>query len=153
SAAAADGNDFYTLPDFPAEIRAPAGALAGVSSFQVHFSKTRAHTSGDSLDALVAMSPAALRTSLPDLKEDGVLIANSHPFLAGETRKAGYAANPLEDGSLAAYQLLAVPMDMLNRAAIAEIKLIPREADRCRNFFALGLVCRLFEKSLEPTLA
>jgi 2-oxoglutarate/2-oxoacid ferredoxin oxidoreductase subunit alpha len=145
------GNGIGTLADFPAEIRAPAGSLAGVSGFQVHFSSDGASTPGDRLDALVAMNPAALRTHLPDLEPGGVLIVNRDIFLASELAKAGYAEDPLEDGSLTGYRLLAIPMSALSRAAVAELKLTPREADRCKNFFALGLVYWLYERPLEPT--
>jgi 2-oxoglutarate/2-oxoacid ferredoxin oxidoreductase subunit alpha len=151
-AAAADGNDVRTLPDFAAEIRAPAGTLAGTSAFQVHFSNQPIHTPGDALDALVAMNPAALRANLPDLSTGGLLIVNSDAFTDGDAYKAGYERNPLGDGSLHSYRVLSVPMHNLNREAIAKFKVNAREADRCKNFFALGLVCRLFDKPLEPTL-
>jgi 2-oxoglutarate ferredoxin oxidoreductase subunit alpha len=146
------GNDISTLPDFPAEIRAPAGTLAGVSGFQIHFSNHDIHTPGDRLNALVAMNPAALRTNLRDLEPGGILIVNSDAFSSGDLHKAGYKTNPLEDGSLKGYRLFAVPITKLNRAAVADIKLTPREADRCKNFFALGLIYWLYERSLEPTL-
>src|SRR5438034_11070196 len=99
------GNDISTLPDFPAEIRAPAGTLAGVSGFQVHFSSHDIHTPGDTLDALVAMNPAALKTNLKDLQKDGILIVNEDAFGTGDLHKAGYQINPLEDGSLKGYKL------------------------------------------------
>jgi 2-oxoglutarate ferredoxin oxidoreductase subunit alpha len=153
------GNDVSTLPDFPAEIRAPAGSLAGVSAFQLHFSSMPVHTPGDQLDTLVAMNPAALRTNLKDLVRQGVLLVNADAFDAEELEKAGYDRNPLEDGSLANYRLFAVPITMLTRAAVAERRgganpplLSGREADRCKNFFALGLVYWLYERPLEPTL-
>ena len=146
------GNDISTLPDFPAEIRAPAGTLAGVSGFQIHFSSRDIHTPGDRLNTLVAMNPAALKTNIKDLEPGGLLIVNSDAFGAGDLHKAGYKSNPLEDGSLANYRVLAVPITKLNREAVADIKLSPREADRCKNFFALGLVYWLYERSLEPTL-
>jgi 2-oxoglutarate ferredoxin oxidoreductase subunit alpha len=146
------GNDISTLPDFPAEIRAPAGTLAGVSGFQVHFSSTDIHTPGDRLNTLVAMNPAALKTNLKDLEPGGILIVNSDAFASGDLHKAGYKVNPLEDGSLRGYRLFRIPINTLNRAAVAEVKLSPREADRCKNFFALGLVYWLYERSLEPTL-
>ena len=98
------GNDISTLPDYPAEIRAPAASLAGVSGFQVHFSSAPIHTPGDRLDTLVAMNPAALKTNLKDLESGGILIVNRDAFGAGELRKAGYAGNPLEDGSLNGYR-------------------------------------------------
>jgi 2-oxoglutarate ferredoxin oxidoreductase subunit alpha len=146
------GNDVSTLPDFPAEIRAPAGSLAGVSGYQIHFSSTPIHTPGDRLDTLVAMNPAALKTNLADLQTGGVLIVNSDAFQPDDLQHAGYAANPLEDGSLKNYRVVAVPMTALNRQAVAKVKVAPREADRCKNFFALGLVYWLYDRPLEPTL-
>jgi 2-oxoglutarate ferredoxin oxidoreductase subunit alpha len=146
------GNDISTLPDFPAEIRAPAGTLAGVSGFQVHFSSTDIHTPGDRLNTLVAMNPAALKTNLKDLEPGGILVVNSDAFGTGDLHKAGYKNSPLEDGSLKGYRLFRIPINTLNRAAVSEVKLSPREADRCKNFFALGLVYWLYERPLEPTL-
>src|SRR6266705_351325 len=105
NASAILGNDISTLPDFPAEIRAPAGTLAGVSGFQVHFSSHEIHTPGDRLNTLVAMNPAALRTNLKDLEPSGMLIVNSDAFGTGDLHKAGYKNNPLEDGSLKGYRL------------------------------------------------
>jgi 2-oxoglutarate ferredoxin oxidoreductase subunit alpha len=152
NASAILGNDISTLPDFPAEIRAPAGTLAGVSGFQVHFSSRDIHTPGDNLNALVAMNPAALKTNLKDLESGGILIVNSDAFTNNDLHKAGYKINPLEDGSLKGYRLFRIPINTLNREAVAEVKLSPREADRCKNFFALGLVYWLYERPLEPTL-
>jgi 2-oxoglutarate ferredoxin oxidoreductase subunit alpha len=146
------GNDISTLPDFPAEIRAPAGTLAGVSGFQIHFSSADIHTPGDKLNTLVAMNPAALKTNIKDLEPGGILILNKDAFTTSDLHKAGYAANPLEDGSLKGYRVIAVPITTLNRTAVADLKLSTREADRCRNFFALGLVYWLYERSLDPTL-
>src|SRR5947209_6721325 len=146
------GNDISTLPDFPAEIRAPTGTLAGVSGFQIHFSSIDIHTPGDRLNALVAMNPAALKTNIKDLEDGGILIVNKDNFTASDLKKAGYASNPLEDGSVKKYRLHAVPISTLNREAVAEFKLSPREADRCKNFFALGLIYWLYERSLDPTL-
>jgi 2-oxoglutarate ferredoxin oxidoreductase subunit alpha len=146
------GNDISTLPDFPAEIRAPAGTLAGVSGFQVHFSSRNIHTPGDSLNALVAMNPAALKTNLKDLQLGGILIVNADAFGTGDLHKAGYKNNPLEDGSLKNYKVFLIPINKLNREAVAQVKLSPREADRCKNFFSLGLVYWLYERPLEPTL-
>ncbi len=153
AASAHCGNDVQTLPDFPAEIRAPAGSLAGVAAYQVHFGRRAVHTPGDVLNALVAMNPAALQAHLPDLEPGGTLIVNAQAFTPEDLQKAGYPRNPLTNGSLAGYRLLAVPMNTLNRAALAQLKLSPKEADRCRNFFALGLVCWLYDRPLEPTLA
>src|SRR5919108_1318409 len=146
------GNDISTLPDFPAEIRAPAGTLAGVSGFQVHFSSQDIHTPGDNLNALVAMNPAALKTNLKDLEPGGILIVNSDAFSTNDLHKAGYKVNPLEDSSLKDYRVFRIPINALNREAVSEVKLSPREADRCKNFFALGLVYWLYERPLEPTL-
>jgi 2-oxoglutarate ferredoxin oxidoreductase subunit alpha len=146
------GNDVSTLPDFPAEIRAPAGTLAGVSGFQVHFSSADVLTPGDRLDALVAMNAAALKTNLRDLAAGGILIVNIDAFGPSDLQRAGYAASPLDDGSLRGHRVLAVPMTALNRAALGSLQLSTREADRCKNFFALGLVYWLYERPLEPTL-
>jgi 2-oxoglutarate ferredoxin oxidoreductase subunit alpha len=152
NASAILGNDIATFPDFPAEIRAPAGTLAGVSGFQVHFSSHDIHTPGDQLNSLVAMNPAALKTNLKDLQPGGILIVNSDAFTTSDLHKAGYKSNPLEDNSLAKYRVIRVPINTLNREAVAALKLSPREADRCKNFFALGLVYWLYERSMEPTL-
>jgi 2-oxoglutarate ferredoxin oxidoreductase subunit alpha len=149
---AALGNDISTLPDFPAEIRAPAGSLAGVSGFQVHFSNHDIHTPGDELNTLVAMNPAALKTNLKDLEPGGILIVNSDAFTTGDLQKAGYKVNPLEDGSLKGYKVYRIPINKLNREAVTEVRLSTKEADRCKNFFALGLVYWLYERPLEPTL-
>ena len=152
AACAAVGNDISTLPDFPAEIRAPAGALAGVSGYQVHFSRHPDAAPGDRLTALVAMNPAALQANLKDLEPNGVLLVNSDAFNADECAKAGYDANPLDDRSLDGYRLAAVPVDRLNRDAVAKLRLHPKDVDRSKNFFALGLVCWLYDRSLEPIL-
>jgi 2-oxoglutarate ferredoxin oxidoreductase subunit alpha len=152
AASTAHGNAVCTLPDPPAEIRAPTGALAGVSAFQVHFSKHPIHTPGDRLNALVAMNPAALKAHLNDLEPGGILIVNADAFTPPDLEQAGYGANPLEDGSLAGYRVLAAPMSRLNREAVAKVNLSPREAERCKNFFALGLACWLYQRPLEPTL-
>ncbi|HEY1377948.1 MAG TPA: 2-oxoacid:acceptor oxidoreductase subunit alpha [Gemmataceae bacterium] len=152
NASAILGNDVSTLPDFPAEIRAPAGTLAGVSGFQVCFSSQDIYTPGDKLDCLVAMNPAALKTNLRDLQSGGILVVNTDAFTNQDLQKAGYKANPLEDGSLAGYRLIRVPITTLNREAVAAARLSTRDADRCRNLFALGLVYWLYERSLDPTL-
>src|SRR5713226_5786454 len=146
------GNDISTLPDFPAEIRAPAGTLAGVSGFQVHFSSHDIHTPGDRLNTLVAMNPAALKTNLKDLEPGGILIVNSDAFGTGDLHKAGYKTNPLDDDSLKGFRVFRIPINTLNREAVADMKLSPREADRCKNFFALGLVYWLYDRSMDPTL-
>ncbi len=146
------GNDIATFPDFPAEIRAPAGTLAGVSGFQVHFASTDIHTPGDSLNCLVVMNPAALKTNLKDLQPGGILIVNSDSFGITDLGKAKYATNPLEDGSLKGYRIVKVAIDKLNREAVKDSNLAMRDADRCKNFFALGLVFWMFERSQETTI-
>jgi len=146
------GNDIATFPDFPAEIRAPAGTLAGVSGFQVHFASSDIHTPGDRLNCLIVMNPAALKTNLRDLETGGVLIVNSDSFGPNDLNKAKYTVNPLEDGSLKGYRVIRVPIDKLNRESVKECNLSPREADRCKNFFALGLVYWMFERPMDATL-
>lgn len=146
------GNDISTMPDFPAEIRAPAGTLAGVSGFQVHFSSRNVLTPGDAPQVLVAMNPAALKASLPELERAGTIIVNTDAFTKQNLSKAGYRSNPLEDDSLEGYQVLAVPMTSLNREALAEFKeLTNKERDRCQNFFALGMVFWMFDRSMDTT--
>ncbi len=146
------GNDVATFPDFPAEIRAPRGTLAGVSGFQVHFSSHDIFTPGDSLNALVAMNPAALKTNLPDLDPGGALIVNKDAFDKKGLALAKYDTNPLEDGSLADYQLFEVPMTQLTRGAVDGLGLSMKEADRCRNFFAMGLLYWIYGRKLDTTL-
>ncbi|MBM3214654.1 2-oxoacid:acceptor oxidoreductase subunit alpha [Candidatus Poribacteria bacterium] len=147
------GNDLSTLPDFPAEIRAPAGTLAGVSSFQVHFSSFDIHTPGDSLDVLVAMNPAALKVNLGFVKPNGIIIANTAQFVSKNLRLAGYAEDPLQDGSLASYQVFPVNITELTAHALADIPdLTAREIERCKNFFALGIVFWLFHRPMEHTI-
>lgn len=146
------GNDVSTLPDFPAEIRAPAGTLGGVSGFQICFSSSDIYTPGDEVDTLIAMNPAALKTNVADLKRGGTLIVNEDAFEKSNLSKAGYDSNPLDDEeSLAAYQLQKVPMTSLTRDAVAELGLSPREAERCKNFFAMGLVYWLYQRDATPT--
>jgi 2-oxoglutarate ferredoxin oxidoreductase subunit alpha len=146
------GNDVATFPDFPAEIRAPRGTKAGVSGFQIHFASKEIFTPGDRVDALVAMNPAALITNLPDLLKGGILIVNEDAFDEKDLRQAGYHANPLEDDSLGSYRLFPVPMTRLTRLAVEELGLGQKESDRCRNFFAMGLVFWLYDRPLAPTL-
>lgn len=146
------GNDIATFPDYPAEIRAPRGTRAGVSGFQIHFASRKIFTPGDQLDALVVMNPAALATNLVDLRPGGLLLVNSDAFGVRDLELAGYARNPLDDGSLEGYQLIQVEMTRLTRTAVESLKLGTKEADRCRNFFAMGLVYWLYDRSLEPTL-
>ena len=151
-ASAIFGNDFSTLPDFPAEIRAPAGSLAGVSSFQVSFAKINIHTPGDAPDALVAMNPAALRVHLVDLPKGGVLIVNSDAFTGSNLRKAGYESNPLEDGSLANHRVVSAPITSAATAAAEAADVTAQEAERTKNLYALGLVSWMFNRNLDPTL-
>jgi 2-oxoglutarate ferredoxin oxidoreductase subunit alpha len=152
SAAAAFGNTVFTLPDFPAEIRSPPGTLAGVSAFQVHLGSHEVYTPGDSLQALVAMNPAALAAHLRDLDSGGVLVANADTFIPDELMKAGWTTNPLTDGTLKDYRVVAAPIDMLNREAVSAVNLIPREASRCRGYYPLGIALWLFDKPLDSTL-
>jgi 2-oxoglutarate/2-oxoacid ferredoxin oxidoreductase subunit alpha len=145
------GNDLATFPDYPAEIRAPAGTLPGVSGFQVHFGATDVHTPGDAVDALVAMNPAALKVNLSDLKKGGILILNADDFQEADLRKAGVATSPLEDRSLEGYRVFAVELGKLTRAALRETGLDAKSMDRCKNFFALGMCYWLYNRSMEPT--
>lgn len=146
------GNDISTLPDFPAEIRAPAGSLPGVSGFQLNFSSRDIRTPGDEPNVLVAMNPAALRVNLADLEHGGILIVNSDAFSANNLKKAGYAANPIEDGSLSGYRLFSLPITSLNANALTETKLTKKEIDRCKNFFALGILYWLYDRPMKVTL-
>ena len=146
------GNDFSTLPDFPAEIRAPAGSLAGVSAFQISFSNQRIHTPGDAPDTLVAMNPAALKMNLGDLPRGGLVIVNEEAFTTTNLKKAGYAANPLNDGSLNDYRIISVPLTKLAVEAAREFPVSVQQAERTRNLAALGLVCWLYGRDLESTL-
>lgn len=146
------GNDVSTLPDFPAEIRAPAGTIAGVSGFQICFSSQDIFTPGDEVDTLVAMNPAALKSNIGDLKRGGTLIVNEDAFEKSNLQKAGYASNPLEgDEDLAAFRVHKVPMTRLTRDSVEGLGLSQREADRCKNFFALGLVYWLYDRDPKPT--
>jgi 2-oxoglutarate/2-oxoacid ferredoxin oxidoreductase subunit alpha len=147
------GNDISTLPNFPAEIRAPAGTLFGVSSFQLQFGSQRVYTPGDQLDALVAMNPAAFKVHLADLKPGGILIVNTAAFEERNLTKAGYSKNPLEDPDLASkYRLHQVDITGLTKAALDDLPLNAKEKDRCKNFFALGLVSWIYTRPLDPTL-
>jgi 2-oxoglutarate ferredoxin oxidoreductase subunit alpha len=146
------GNDIGTLPDFPAEIRAPAGTLAGVSGFQLNFSSLEVYTPGDNPDVLVAMNPAALRVNIWDLKPGGILLADQDGFDAGNLKKAGYATNPLEDGSLSKYQVIVVDMTGMTLKVLEDLKLSNKVASRCKNFFSLGLCSWLYARPIEPTL-
>lgn len=148
---ALSGHDLATLPDFPAEIRAPAGTLPGVSGFQIQFSGSEVHTPGDAPDVLVAMNPAALRANLGDLRPGGLLVLNVDAFKTKDLDKAGYDRDPRENGLLAAYRVVPVELTRLTRASVEAIGLDNRSADRCKNLFALGMVYWLFERSMAPT--
>lgn len=152
SASALFGNDLATLPDFPAEIRAPAGTLAGVSAFQVHISDHEITTPGDAPNVLVAMNPAALRNELPRLEPGSTVIVNVDAFEERNLRKAGYAQNPLEDGSLEAFTVFEVPMTTLTQRSVEHLGVKPRDAERSKNFFALGLVSWMYTRPTEPTI-
>jgi 2-oxoglutarate/2-oxoacid ferredoxin oxidoreductase subunit alpha len=149
--AALYGNDLATFPDYPAEIRAPAGTLPGVSGFQIHFASTDVYTPGDAVDALIAMNPAALRTNLADLKPNGILIVNVDNFKEVDLKKAQTKVNPLDDGSLAGYRLFKVELTKLTRAALRELGLDAKSMDRCKNFFALGMCYWLYSRTLDTT--
>jgi len=147
------GNDVATFPDFPAEIRAPRGTRAGVSGFQVQFAAEDIYTPGDRVDALVAMNPAALVTNISDLRPGGVLIVNSDSFGEKDLKLAHCDKNPLEDPELREkHRVIEVDMTKLTRLAVEELNLGTKIADRCKNFFAMGLVYWLYGRSLEPTL-
>ena len=151
-ATAEHGNDFATLPSFPAEIRAPAGTLAGVSAFQIHFAAQDILTPGDEPDVLVAMNPAALRSELPALAARGTVIANEDSFSKRNLQKAGYESNPLEDGSLDGYHLIRIPMTSLTAGAVEAMEGVStRDAGRAKNLFALGVVSWLYDRPTEPT--
>jgi 2-oxoglutarate ferredoxin oxidoreductase subunit alpha len=153
SETAAIGNDLATFPDFPAEIRAPAGSLPGVSGFQVHFADHDILTPGDQPNVLVAMNPAALKTNIKDLPKGGTLIVNSDAFNDRNLQKAAYATNPLEDGSLDEYQLHAVPLTSMTVEALKGVAgVTPREAERAKNMFALGLMSWLYHRPVESTI-
>ncbi len=147
------GNDLSTLPDFPAEIRAPAGTLAGVSAFQIHFSDHDILTPGDQPGVLVAMNPAALKANLKDLLSGGLLIVNEDAFEKRNLEKVGYSVNPLEDGSLDGYQLIRIPMTKMTIEAVKESKLSKKEAERSKNMFALGVISWMYGRPLDPTVA
>ncbi|GAA4490580.1 2-oxoacid:acceptor oxidoreductase subunit alpha [Rhodococcus olei] len=145
------GNDLSTLRDFPAEIRAPAGTLAGVSSFQLHFADHRIETAGDRPDVLVAMNPAALKSHLGDLPPGAEIIADSDQFKRRSLKRLGYTSNPLEDGSLDGYRLHAVPLTSLTVTALRDAPIGNRDAERAKNMFALGLLCWMYDRPTEST--
>lgn len=146
------GNDIATLPDYPAEIRAPAGSLGGVSGFQIQFASHRVFTPGDRPDVLIAMNPAALARNVAELPDGGTVIVDEAAFTTKNLNRAGFETNPLEDGSLERLTVHAAPITKSTLTALDEIsELTKREKERCRNFFALGLTYWMFERSLEPT--
>ena len=147
------GNDVSTFPDIPAEIRAPAGTIPGLSGYQVNFAANDLYTAGDSPQVLVAMNPAALKANLPDLEPGGTIIVNTDPFNRNGLRKAGYETNPLEDDSLSGYDVHPVPLTTLTRNALADIEGMSNQAkDMCKNAFVLGLVFWMFDRPLDYTL-
>ena len=146
------GNDLSTFPDYPAEIRAPAGTLFGVSGFQIHFGSTEINTPGDSCDVLVAMNPAALKVNLRSLRDGGVIIANSDGFNEKNLKLASYPKNPLEDGSLEKFQVHAVNITKLTQNALEDLGLSNKISDRSKNFFALGMMYWMFSRPIEPTI-
>ena len=146
------GNDIATFPDYPAEIRAPAGTEPGVSGFQLNFSSGEVHTPGDAVDVLIAMNPAALKVNIGDLKANGILIVNSDSFEETDLRKAHLTANPLEDHTLDKFRVFPVELQRLTRAALQHLGLDAKAMDRCKNFFALGMCYWLYNRSMEPTV-
>src|SRR5213082_3423491 len=147
------GNDISTLPDFPAEIRAPAGSLPGVSGFQLNFSSQDIRTPGDQPNVLIAMNPAALKVNLSDLEEGGTLIINTDEFTPANLEHAAYKSNPLEDDSLKGYRVHRLPITTLNMNALkGHVELSRKEMDRCKNFFALGVLYWLYDRPTEQTI-
>jgi len=146
------GNDLATLPDFPAEIRAPQGTLPGVSAFQVRIANYDIHTPGDAPDVLVAMNPAALKKSIDDLKNNGILIVNTDEFTDRNLDKAGYESNPLDGDGLSAYRVYPVPLSTLTRRTLEDSPLDFKSRDRCKNFFALGMIYWLYSRPIETTV-
>jgi len=153
SASVIIGNDVSTFPEFPAEIRAPTGTLAGVSGFQIHFSSTKISTPGDDLDALIAMNPAALRVNIKDLKPNGIIIADESTFTPKNLSKAGFSSNPLIDGSLEKYRVYGLDITRLNYEAVHMVEgLNNKQINLTRNFFTLGLLSWLYNRPLESTI-
>lgn len=146
------GNDISTLPDYPAEIRAPAGSLAGVSGYQIHFSSHEIYTPGDAPNVLVAMNPAALKTNLGDIDKGGIVVVNSDAFTDENLKLAGYPSHPLKDGSLSSYRVYEVPITMMTNKAGEDTGLSKKEIERCKNFFALGLVYWMFDRPIDVTI-
>jgi len=146
------GNDIATFPDYPAEIRAPQGTVAGVSGFQLHFGSREIFTPGDEADMLVAFNPAALKVNLKDLKKGGTVLLNVDAFTDKKIEKAGYESNPLEDGQLDGYQVIEVPVDSQTAEALKEIDLDSKSKKRCKNFYALGMTYFFYHREMETTL-
>ena len=153
SEAAAFGNDLSTLPNFPAEIRAPAGTLPGVSSFQLHFADHDILTPGDAPNVLVAMNPAALKANLGDLPRGADLIINTDEFTKRNLAKVGYESNPVEDGSLDEYRVHALPLTSMTVTALEDFDITKKDAERAKNMFALGLLSWLYHRPTEGTIA
>ena len=152
TASALAGNDISTLPDFPAEIRAPAGSLPGVSGFQISFSSHDILTPGDEPDVLVVMNPAALKVNLSDLETGGMVILNTDEFTKANLQKAGYAKNPLEDGTLSGYQVVSIPITTLTLETLTDSPLSAKNKERCKNTFALGVLYRVYDRPTAQTI-
>jgi 2-oxoglutarate ferredoxin oxidoreductase subunit alpha len=146
------GNDLATFPDYPAEIRAPAGTTFGVSAFQIHFGATDVLTAGDEVDVLIAMNPAALSVNLKDVRPGGIVVVDAAAFTERNLAKAGYSSNPLEDGSLSNVRVLSLDIDRLTEEAVKEFKVTPKEAFRCRNMWALGLMLWMYDRERQATI-
>lgn len=146
------GNDISTFPDFPAEIRAPQGTVAGISGFQINFGSTEINTPGDQPDILVAMNPAALKANIEDLKRGGVIIANEDAFTSANFKKAGLEDNPLEWKKLESYEVIKVPITSQTKEALSELDLDTKSKTRCKNFYALGMTYFMYHRELEPTI-
>ncbi len=146
------GNDIATFPDYPAEIRAPAGTLPGVSGYQLHFSSNEVYTPGDAVDVLIAMNPAALKMNVADLKANGILIVNSDAFAETDLRKAQMTSNPLEDHSLDKFRVFSVELERLTKAALEHLGLDAKSMSRCKNFFALGMCYWLYNRAMDSTV-
>ncbi len=146
------GNDISTLPDFPAEIRAPAGSLPGVSAFQLNFSSSEIRTPGDQPDVLIAMNPAALKTNIKDVHHGAIVIINEDAFIPRNLERANYESNPLEDDTLKNYRVYRIPISTLNQNALVDIDISGKAKDRCKNFFALGMMYWMYERPLDVTI-
>src|SRR5690554_5868170 len=152
STSALMGNDIATFPDFPAEIRAPQGTVAGISGFQINFGSNEINTPGDNPDVLVAMNPAALKANIRDLKRGGIIIVNEDAFTELNFKKAGLEGNPLETFDLDSYELIKVPIASQTKAALSEVDLDVKSKARCKNFYALGMTYFMYQRDLEPTI-